>query len=147
MLKSLRGATALTLALLAAAAAGQPVHAADKPTGKPKPAVAAAKPPMGKLVVCNHSGYMFGVFADGATTTRTDDLAGSYDECTDWKPVPPGSYDLGLNLRVPSQQNVLINLRVKRDGHTIYRRMGNGTTSIKVSADRTTRVDVFIPRG
>ncbi|MGQ0463933.1 MAG: hypothetical protein ACT4QG_01310, partial [Sporichthyaceae bacterium] len=83
-------------------------------------AAASADSPRGEIVICNHSGYMFDVYAEGPSI-RTDDLAGSFDECTDWNRVLPGTYDIGFSLRVPSQQNVLIQARLKRNGHVFYK--------------------------
>jgi hypothetical protein len=65
----------------------------------PKPAK-PVPPPTGQIVICNHSGYMFDVYADGPSI-REDDLAGSFDECTDWRPVLTGGYDIGFALRLP----------------------------------------------
>ncbi len=111
-------------------------------------ASAAEAKPRGEMVICNHSGYIFDLFADGPSI-RTDDLAGNFDECTDWARVLPGNYDIGYSLRIPSQQNVIIQARIKRAGHVIYKVFKNSTGIVKtnVEVDRTTRVDLFIPRG
>ncbi|MGQ0846568.1 MAG: hypothetical protein ACT4QF_20790 [Sporichthyaceae bacterium] len=112
----------------------------------PAAAATASSTPRGEIVICNHSGYMFDVYADGPSL-RSDDLAGSFDECTDWYRVLPGSYQIGFSLRVPSQQNVIIQARFKRDGHVFYKVFnGQGVVSTSVAKDRTTRVDLFIPR-
>jgi hypothetical protein len=112
---------------------------------KPKPAP-APPPPTGQIVICNHSGYMFDVYAEGASI-RTDDLAGSFDECTDWAPVLTGGYSIGFALRVPSQQNVIIQARFKRENHVFYKVFnGQGVVSSNVAKDETTRVDLYIPR-
>jgi hypothetical protein len=137
-------ATAAT-ALLPAASANA-VSMGDKPHHK-KVVYKKSPPPRGEIVICNHSGYMFDVYADGPSL-RTDDLAGNFDECTDWAKVLPGSYDIGFSLRIPSQQNVIIQARFKRDGHVFYKQFnGEGVVNGKVAPDRTTRVDLFIPRG
>jgi hypothetical protein len=113
---------------------------------KPKPAAAPAPPPTGQIVICNHSGYMFDVYADGPSI-REDDLAGSFDECTDWAPVLTGGYDIGFALRVPSQQNVLIQARFKREGHVFYKVFnGQGSVKANVGKGELTRVDLYIPR-
>ena len=111
------------------------------------PAVAAAADsPRGEIVICNHSGYMFDVYADGPSL-RSDDLAGSFDECTDWYAVLPGKYDIGFSLRVPSQQSVIIQARFKRHGHVIYKVFnGEGVVSTSVAPESLTRVDLYIPR-
>jgi hypothetical protein len=104
-------------------------------------------PPRGEIVICNHSGYMFDVFADGPSI-REDDLAGSFDECTDWARVLTGRYDIGFALRVPSQQNVIIQARFKREGHVFYKVFNTqGIVSSNVGRDELTRVDLYIPRG
>src|SRR5689334_824796 len=69
-------AACLSIALPAGSASAAPMGDAPKPA-KPAP------PPTGRIVICNHSGYMFDVYADGPSI-REDDLAGSFDECTDW---------------------------------------------------------------
>lgn len=120
---------------LASAATLAPAASAD--------AVEVAK---GELIVCNHSGYSFNVFADGPVSTMTDDLAGSFDECTDWPRVGPGLYDVGFAYRVNSQQASLVMVRIKRDKQVIYRRVGE-MTKATVSVGQATRVDLFIPRG
>jgi hypothetical protein len=136
----LAAATACLLITLPAGTAGA-VSAGDAP----KPAK-PAPPATGIITICNHSGYMFDVYADGPSI-REDDLAGSFDECTDWAPVLTGSYDVGFALRVPSQQNVLIQARFKRDGHVFYKVFnGQGLVSAKVGPKEHTRVDLYIPR-
>lgn len=114
----------------------------------PVTSAAADAKPRGELVICNHSGYIFDLFADGPST-RTDDLAGNFDECTDWYRVLPGNYEIGYSLRIPSQQNVIIQARIKREGHVIYKIFKNSSGILKtnVAPDETTRVDLFIPRG
>jgi hypothetical protein len=73
-------ATAATVLLPATGA--NAVSAGDKPEKHHKvKVVKAAPPPRGEIVICNHSGYMFDVYADGPSL-RTDDLAGSFDECS-----------------------------------------------------------------
>jgi hypothetical protein len=105
-----------------------------------------AAPPTGEIVICNHSGYMFDVFADGPSI-REDDLAGSFDECTDWRPVLIGKYDIGFALRIPSESNVIIQARFKRDGHVFYKVFNHqGIVSTNVGRGELTRVDLYIPR-
>jgi hypothetical protein len=101
----------------------------------------------GTLVICNHTGYVFDVYADGPSV-RQDDLAGSFDECTDWKPLWVGRYDVGFSMRTPSQQPVVIQARFNRDGVTYYKTFNNqGVVSAYVAPDQTTRIDLFIPGG
>jgi hypothetical protein len=98
-------------------------------------------------VICNHSGYMFDVFADGPSI-REDDLAGSFDECTDWARVLTGNYEIGFALRVPSQQNVIIQARFKREDHVFYKVFNTqGIVRANVGNHELTRVDLYIPRG
>ncbi|HEY2834791.1 MAG TPA: hypothetical protein VGJ14_20415 [Sporichthyaceae bacterium] len=136
----LAAATACLLVTLPAGTAGA-VTTGDAP----KPA-APAPPPRGQIVICNHSGYMFDVFADGPSI-REDDLAGSFDECTDWARVLTGNYEIGFALRVPSQQNVIIQARFKREDHVFYKVFnGQGIVKANVGRDELTRVDLYIPR-
>jgi hypothetical protein len=131
-------AAALTVTGISAAMAA-PMGDAPKPA-RPAP------PPTGQIAICNHSGYMFDVFADGPSI-REDDLAGTFDECTDWRPVLTGKYDIGFALRVPSQSNVIIQARFKREGHVFYKVFnGQGIVSTSVGKDELTRVDLYIPR-
>jgi hypothetical protein len=99
------------------------------------------------LVICNHTGYVFDVYADGPSV-REDDLAGSFDECTDWKPMLVGRYDIGFSMRTPSQQPVVIQARFNRDGATYYKTFNNqGVVTAYVAPDQPTRIDLFIPGG
>src|SRR5580698_6131844 len=108
--------------------------------------IEAPKPAFGNIIVCNHSGYMFDVYADGPSV-REDDLAGSFDECTDWKPVLAGGYSVGFGLRSASAQNVMIQARYKRDGHVFYKVFnGQGQLPLAVGKDETTKLDLFIPQ-
>jgi hypothetical protein len=110
------------------------------------PAPAPAPPPLGAIVVCNHSGYMFNVYADGPSV-REDDLAGSFDECTDWAKVLTGGYNIGFGLRTTSAQNVIIQARFKRDDHVYYKVFNReGIIPAFVNKDEVTRVDLFIPQ-
>jgi hypothetical protein len=104
-------------------------------------------PGEGLIEVCNHSGYLFDVYADGPSVRR-DDLAGSFDECTHWRPVRPGHYDIGFGFRGTSGQNVIIQARFKRDGQTFYKVFNSeGVVSSNVGPGSHLRVDLFIPQG
>ena len=128
-------AVVLPSTIASAAVAGHHGHAVDGP-----------KPAFGQIIICNHSGYMFDVYADGPSI-REDDLAGSFDECSDWKPVLAGGYSVGFGLRTASAQNVIIQARYKRDGHVFYKVFnGQGQLPLAVGKDETTRVDLFIPQ-
>jgi hypothetical protein len=101
----------------------------------------------GLIEVCNHSGYLFDVYADGPSM-RKDNLAGSFDECTNWRPVQAGQYQIGFGLHTPSTDNVVIQARFKRHEQTFYKvfnRQGQVTTNVSPGSD--TRVDLFIPQG
>jgi hypothetical protein len=101
----------------------------------------------GLIEVCNHSSYLFNVYADGPSI-RKDDLAGSFDECTHWSRVRPGRYDIGFGLQTASAQRVIIQARVKRDGQTFYKVFNNeDVISSNVGPHSLTRVDLFIPQG
>jgi hypothetical protein len=101
----------------------------------------------GLIEVCNHSGYLFDVYADGPSIRR-DDLAGSFDECTHWRPVRAGHYDIGFGFRGTSKQNVIIQARFKRDGQTFYKVFNSeGVVTSNVGPGSHVRVDLFIPQG
>jgi len=100
--------------------------------------------PTGVIEICNKTGYMFDVYADGPSV-RTDDLAGYLQQCTSWTPVLTGRYDIGFALRVPSRQRVIFQVRIKRDRHTFYKVFGgHGVFSTNVAKDEKTRVDMFM---
>ena len=137
------GAVAATLAVAGLAVTAAPATAAP---AKHHPHAGPAAPPLGKVVVCNHSGYMFNVYADGPSV-REDDLAGSFDECTDWAKVLTGGYNIGFGLRTASAQNVIIQARFKRDDHVYYKVFNReGVIPAFVNAGEVTRVDLFIPQ-
>ena len=135
-MRKMTRAGAVVVAAAAATAVALPASAAHASDG----------PPRGEIVICNHSGYMFDVYADGPSI-REDDLAGSFDECTDWARVLTGKYDIGFALRVPSTQTVIIQARFKRDDHVFYKVFnGEGVVSTNVGHDELTRVDLYIPK-
>ena len=107
----------------------------------------AAEQPRGRLLVCNHAGYMFKVFADGPST-RHDDLSGEGDECTHWKPVLPGRYTVGFVLRHPSKKPIVISARVKRGSTVFYKvvKPFGGGIALTIPPDELTRIDLFIRR-
>jgi hypothetical protein len=122
--------------------AAAPHHHAHHAAPAPVP-----PPPLGKIVICNHSGYMFNVYADGPSI-REDDLAGSFDECTDWAPVLTGNYQVGFGLRTSSSQNVIIQARFKRNDHVYYKVFNvEGVIQGFVNKDEVMRIDLFIPQG
>jgi hypothetical protein len=116
-------------------------HPASEPEHKPKKKAKR----LGMLVICNHTGYVFGVYADGPSI-REDDLAGSFDECTDWKPVKAGDYTIGFTMRTPSQPPATIQARINRKGVTYFTTFNSqGTLDTNVAADEATRIDLFVP--
>jgi hypothetical protein len=141
-----RGGAVLTTVLVAGFVAG-PANAAgshgwDWASDGPEGTAAA-----GLIEVCNHSGYLFNVYADGPSNRR-DDLAGSIDECTHWAPVRAGHYDIGFGARTTTAQNVIIQARFKRDGQTFYKVFNSeGVVSSNVGPGSHTRVDLFMPQG
>jgi len=155
MRKISRAGAVVAAAVAATSVAVIPAHGAAAapiaPMSKKKEKAEAPKtppPPKGVIVICNHSGYMFDVFADGPSI-REDDLAGSFDECTDWARVLTGNYQIGFGLRTASgQSKVIIGARFKRDGHVYYKTFnGEGLITGFVNKDETMRVDLFIPQG
>lgn len=136
---------AVLVAVVASAAIAVPAGAA---CAHHDPVAAKAVPDPGGLIeVCNHSGYLFNVYADGPTA-RKDDLAGSFDECTHWGPVRSGHYDIGFGLRSASVQDVIIQARFQRGGQTFYKLFNReGVVGGNVGPGSATRVDLFIPQG
>jgi hypothetical protein len=134
----------------AAAAAGLavvPGTSADAATTRK--GVDAPPPPTGVINVCNRSGYMFNVFADGPSL-REDDLAGlsKSGECSDWAPVLTGSYQIGFGLRTSSSQNVIIQARFRRNDHVYYKVFNNeGVIGTFVNKGDKIEVDLMIPQG
>jgi hypothetical protein len=134
-------AAAAGLTLLPAAAADAARVAKDAPA-----------PPVGTIQICNRSGYMFNVYADGPSV-REDDLAGlsKSGECTDWKPVLAGSYQIGFGLRTASGSPVgpvIIQVRFRRNDHAYYKTFNNeGVMSTFVNQNDKIEVDLFVPQG
>jgi hypothetical protein len=108
-------------------------------------------PPTGVIQVCNRSGYMFNVYADGPSL-REDDLAGlsKSGECSDWKPVLAGSYQIGFGLRTTSggaNGGVIIQSRFRRNDHVYYKTFNNeGVIGTFVNKGDKIEVDLMIPQ-
>lgn len=108
----------------------------------PGTALAGSNQGRGYLLVCNHTGYLYGVFADGPSI-RTDDLAGDFDECTQWWPVRVGRYEIGYGKAVKFNKKTV---RVKRTDSVSYTTFGDSRTfHVNVQRNKTTRVDLGIP--
>ncbi|MGQ0843593.1 MAG: hypothetical protein ACT4QF_05620 [Sporichthyaceae bacterium] len=98
----------------------------------------------GAMVVCNHGGYGFGVYADGPDSF-SDDLAGSFDECADWSPARTGQYEVGFSFPYATPPGTLFEVRIKRNGHTTYRTFNDeGSFSTNVGKNQTTRIDFYV---
>jgi hypothetical protein len=98
----------------------------------------------GAMVVCNHGGYGFDVYADGPSSF-SDDLAGSFDECADWSPAKAGQYEVGFSFPYAAPPGTLFEVRIKRNGHTTYRSFNNeGSFTTNVGKNQTTRIDFYI---
>ena len=99
----------------------------------------------GELKICNHSGYAYGVWADGLSA-RGADLAG-FDECRQWH-VRAGRYDIGFEQRITSaDQRVIAQARIERGPYTIYKEFDpRGVITTGVSGAYPTRIDLFIPQ-
>jgi hypothetical protein len=144
-MRNIRSVGAVLLAVVVSGGVSVPAHAAagHHNWDPAKTAVDAG----GLIEVCNHSGYLFNVYADGPTA-RKDDLAGSFDECTHWSPVRSGHYDIGFGLRSASVQDVIIQARFQRGGQTFYKLFNReGVVAGNVGPGSATRVDLFIPQG
>jgi hypothetical protein len=99
---------------------------------------------VGGMVVCNHGGYGFDVFADGPDSF-TDDLAGSFNECADWAPARAGQYEVGFSFPYAAPPGTIFNIRIKRAGHTTYRNFNSeGTFDTNVGRGQITRIDFYI---
>lgn len=98
----------------------------------------------GAMVVCNHGGYGFRVYADGPSTF-SDDLAGSFNECADWRPAKAGAYRVGFSFPEPPPPGTLFEVRIKAGGNTTYRRFTDeGDFGTNVRPGQTTRIDFNI---
>lgn len=147
-----RASASAALALMIALAPATTAGAGDTGGPHPKPGAAAkgAKPPKPKntMVVCNHSGYLIGVYSMGPGDVRRSDLAGNFDECVTWRHLSPGFHDVGFNWRVPSKQKVVLEMRIKYDGYTVYKTLPPGSsTLLQLGRDKTAKIDYYIPRG
>jgi hypothetical protein len=123
----------------------------------PPRAVAAQAPgddgPAGATInVCNRSGYMFDVYADGPSI-REDDIAGfsKGGECTDWPKVLPGSYQIGFGLRTAgggTNGAVVVHARFRRNNHVFYKVFNNeGVISTTLGPGDTVQLDLEVPQG
>ncbi|HEY2833936.1 MAG TPA: hypothetical protein VGJ14_16015 [Sporichthyaceae bacterium] len=107
-------------------------------------AAGASASGVGGMVVCNHGGYGFDVFADGPDSF-TDDLAGSFNECADWAPAHAGQYEVGFSFPYAAPPGTIFNIRIKRAGHTTYRNFNSeGTFNTNVGRGQITRIDFYI---
>jgi hypothetical protein len=99
----------------------------------------------GVLEICNHSGYQYGVYADGPSARQAD--LGGFDECRHWT-VRVGRYDIGFNRRVAGvDERVIAQARVERGPTTFYKEFDpRGVITTVVSSAYPTRVDLFIPQ-
>ncbi|HEY3603523.1 MAG TPA: hypothetical protein VGL04_02540 [Sporichthyaceae bacterium] len=110
-------------------------------------ASAASRPPRGTIQVC--SAHVAKVYADGPSA-RVDDLATFYQsgECTHWKPVLPGSYEVGFAWQPPIHGRPLIQCVVRRQHRKVYKVFnGQGVVKTDVVAHQLTRIDLFDYRG
>jgi len=98
----------------------------------------------GSIVVCNHGGYAFGVYADGPST-YSDDLAGSFNECANWLGAVPGAYRIGFSFATPPPPGTIIEVRIKAGGTTTYRRFTDeGDFGTNVRPGQVTKIDFNI---
>jgi hypothetical protein len=107
-----------------------------------------AAPSLGTIMIC--SGRSADVYADGPSF-REDDLATftKSGECTNWKPVLPGNYEIGFAFVTTSAYSVNIQCLVRRGNkHVFYKSLNNeGHIYTTVAPGELTRVDMFIARG
>jgi hypothetical protein len=129
--------TATLGACLVAAVLG-PATAADAVGEDPAPT-------RGTIMVCSANNS--DVFVDGPSI-REDDLASftKSGECTNWKPVLPGNYEVGYAMRTTSTHPILVECLVRRNKqHIIYKRLNNeGHLYTTVAPGELTRIDLWI---
>jgi hypothetical protein len=105
-------------------------------------------PTLGTIMVC--SANNFDVYAEGPSF-REDDLMefNKHGECTDWKPVLPGNYEIGWASRVNGGYFVNIECLVRRGkSHVMYKRLNSeGHVYSTVAPGELTRVDLWIGHG
>jgi hypothetical protein len=132
------------LVVAAVAAAGLvPASTASAAPGKHHP-----KGPRGTIKIC--SAHVAKVYADGPSA-RVDDLATFYQsgECTHWKPVLPGRYEVGFAWRVPAEAGTpMIQCVIKRHHKKVYKVFnGQGVVKTSVEPNQVTEIDLYDYRG
>jgi hypothetical protein len=111
----------------------------------------AAKPAGATINVCNRSGYLFDVYADGPSI-RQDDLAGfsKGGECSDWPKVLPGSYQIGFGLTTTSggaNGAVAVHARFRRNNHVYYNVFNNeGVITTTLGPGDIVQLDLEVPQ-
>jgi hypothetical protein len=107
-----------------------------------------AAPTRGTVQVCSAGNS--DVYAEGPSI-REDDLAEftKSGECTNWKPVLPGNYEIGYAMRITVPYPVTVQCLVRRGNkHVFYKSLNNeGHIYTAVAPGELTRVDLFIARG
>ncbi|HEX3827745.1 MAG TPA: hypothetical protein VHV82_10785 [Sporichthyaceae bacterium] len=124
-------------------------------TGPPRAIAAQAPGDAGSagatISICNRSGYMFNVYADGPSV-REDDLAGfsKGGECSDWPKVLPGGYQIGFGLRTAgggTNGAVVVHARFRRNNHVFYKAFNNeGVISTTLGPGDNVQLDLEVPQ-
>jgi len=129
--------TATLGAGLVAAVLG-PATAADAVGEQPAPS-------RGTIQVCSANNS--DVYVEGPSF-REDDLASftKTGECTNWKPVLPGNYEMGFAMRTTSTHTILVECLIRRGKqHIVYKRLNNeGHVYTAVAPGELTRIDLWI---
>lgn len=112
--------------------------------------------PRGELEVCIEEGLGFGVYAEGPSLRRNHLL----DDCSEWKPVLPGRYEIGFDRRIKEDgEEILIDVYINRNGREFFQQLPEGcreespkpvtgscTVRTNVTKDGKTVVKLFIKR-
>jgi hypothetical protein len=105
-------------------------------------------PSRGTIMICSANNS--DVYADGPSF-REDDLASftKSGECTNWKPVLPGNYEIGFAMRTATAGQVNVQCLVRRGKTHVFYKILNNESHIwtSVAPGELTRVDLFIARG
>jgi hypothetical protein len=105
-------------------------------------------PVRGTIMICSADDT--GVYADGPSV-REDDLAAftKSGECTNWKPVLPGNYEIGFAMHTAWPGSLSVECLVRRNKqHVFYEHLNReGHVYTTVAPGELTRIDLRIAHG